>query len=312
MTPEHFLFTEKYRPRNIEDTILPERIKTPFREFVENKNVPNLLLSGGPGVGKTTCARAMLEEIGCNYIMINGSMNGNIDTMRNDVKTFASTVSFTGGRKYVIFDEAENISAAGQASLKAFMEEYSKNCGFIFTCNNKNKIIEPIHSRCSVIDFKINKTDMPEMAKQFFRRCSHILTEEGVEFDKAVLAEFIKKYFPDFRRILNEIQLYSSTGKIDSGILSDLQEVSIKKLMQFLKDRNFSEVRKWAAENSDVDVDTIFRKIYDNASTYIKKNSVPALVLIIGKYQYQHAFVASPEINLVACLTEIMMECDFE
>lgn len=306
---EDFLWVERYRPKTVEDTILPPELKATFQQFVEQKNIPNLILSGSAGVGKTTIARAMLEELGCDYIVINGSMNGNIDTLRNEIRNFASSVSLAGGRKYVILDEADYLNSnSTQPALRNFMEEFSKNCGFILTCNFKNRIIEPLHSRCSVIDFKITRKEIPGLAKDFMKRACAILQKENIEFDKTVVAELIKKFFPDNRRILNELQRYSATGRIDSGILVNLQELSLKNLVEFLKNKDFSNMRKWVAENLDNDADVIFRKIYDQASQYLTKQSIPAVVLIIGKYQYQHGFCADPEINLVCCLTELMIE----
>jgi DNA polymerase III delta prime subunit len=307
-----FLWTEKYRPSKVEDTILPAELKQTFQEFVNQRNVPNLILAGGPGCGKTTIARAMLEELGADYMVINGSMNGNIDTLRNDINGFASSISFTGGRKYVILDEADYLNAnSTQPALRNFMEEFSKNCGFILTCNYKHKIIEPLHSRCSVIDFKITKKDRTQLAQQFLKRICGILTTEGKEFDKAVVAEVILKHFPDWRRVMNELQRYSTTGKIDSGMLATIQEDSYATLVQYLKDKEFTAARKWVAENLDGDADVVYRKLYDSASTYVKPNSVPPLVLLVAKYQYQAAFSADPEVNLMACLTEIMIECEF-
>lgn len=309
---EEFLFTEKYRPRTIADTILPPDLKATFQQFVTNGNMPNLILSGPAGCGKTTVARAMLEEMGSDYIVINGSLTGNIDTLRNEIKSFASSVSFSGGRKYVILDEADGTNASSfQPALRNFMEEYSKNCGFILTCNFKNKIIEPLRSRCSVIDFKFTKADLPALASQFMKRLTVILRAENIEFDKAVLAEVIKKYLPDWRRTINELQKYSASGSIDSGILANVKAVSLKNLMSFLKEKNFTETRKWVAENIDGDSNPVFRQLYDTAYEYVKKPSVPLLVLILARYQYQAAFAADAEINLTACLTEIMMECEF-
>lgn len=309
---EEYLWVEKFRPKTVQDTILPEALKATFQEFVNQGNIPNLLLSGSAGCGKTTIARAMLEELGCDYIVINGSMNGNIDTLRNDIKSFASSVSLSGGRKYVILDEADYLNAnSTQPALRNFMEEFSKNCGFILTCNFKNRIIEPLQSRCSVIDFKISKKEMPVLAMQFMKRVAGILDKQGIEYDKAVVAEVIKKHFPDWRRVLNELQRYSATGRIDSGMLSNLQEASFKSLIGFLKERDFTSMRKWVGENIDSDSVAIFRTLYDTASEYMDKNSVPQLVLILAKYQYQAAFVADHEINLVSCLTEIMIECKF-
>lgn len=312
MMLKEFLWTEVYRPKTIQDTILPDSLKQTFQEFVNQGNIPNLLLSGTAGCGKTTVARAMLEELGCDYMIINGSMNGNIDTLRNEIRSFASGVSLTGGRKYVILDEADYLNAnSTQPALRNFMEEFSKNCGFILTCNFKNRIIEPLHSRCSVVDFKIKKTDLPSLAAQMMKRLVSILQAENVEFDKAVVAELIKKHYPDWRRIINELQRYSATGRIDSGLLANIQETTFKSLIGFMKSKEFTNIRKWAAENIDSDTTAIFRQLYDTSSEYITKNSIPQLVLILAKYQYQAAFVADHEVNLMACLTEIMIECEF-
>jgi DNA polymerase III delta prime subunit len=309
---KEFLWVEKYRPKTIEDTILPADLKATFQQFVDQQNIPNLILSGTAGVGKTTVARAMLEQLGCDYIVINGSMNGNIDTLRNEILNFASTISFTGGRKYVILDEADYLNAnSTQPALRNFMEEFSANCGFILTCNFKNRIIEPLHSRCSVVDFKISKKDMSKLAAEFFKRVQTILSTENVEYDKAVVAEVIKKHFPDWRRVLNELQRYAATGKIDSGILSSIQETSLKELLVLIKDKNFTAVRKWVAETSE-NTDDVFRKLYDISSEYFTSAYIPALVLTIAKYQYQAAFAADHEVNLAACLAEIMIECEFK
>lgn len=309
---KEFLWVEAYRPKTIRETILPDELKNTFQEFVNQGNIPNLLLSGSAGCGKTTVARAMLEELGCDYIVVNGSMYGNIDMLRTDIKQFASTMSLAGGRKYVILDEADYLNAnSTQPALRNFMEEYSKNCGFILTCNFKNRIIEPLHSRCSVIDFKIKKTDLPSLASQMMKRLCQILENENIEYDKAVLAELIKKHYPDWRRCINELQRYSATGKIDSGLLANITEVTFKSLIGFLKEKDFTNTRKWVAENIDSDSTSIFRTLYDTASMYISKNSVPNLVLILAKYQYQQAFVADHEINLMACLTELMIELEY-
>lgn len=309
---DDFLFVEKYRPKTVADTILPDNLKKTFQQFVDQENIPNLILSGSPGVGKTTIAKAMLEELHCDYIVINGSMNGNIDTLRNEIQQFASSVSLQGGRKYVILDEADYLNPnSTQPALRNFMEEYSKNCGFILTCNFKNRIISPLHSRCSTIDFTLQNSDKVQLATEMFKRACSILTTENIEFDKKVVAEVVKKYFPDNRRILNELQKYGSCGKIDTGILQNVQDVSIKTLTSALKEKNFTEVRKWVAQNSDVDSSEIFRTIYDAASEFLTSSSVPQLVLILADYQYKAAFVADPEINMTACLTEIMVNCEF-
>lgn len=308
------LWVEKYRPRTVADTILPKKLKETFQSFVKNKSIPNLILSGGAGVGKTTIARAMLEELGCDYIIINGSMNGNIDTLRTEIQQFASTVSLMGGRKYVILDEADYLNAnSTQPALRNFMEEFSKNCGFILTCNFKNRIITPLHSRCSVIDFKLVNGDKPKMAAEFFSRVKNILNTENIEYDDKVLVEVINKYFPDNRRILNELQRYSATGKIDIGILANLGEESVKSLISYMKDKNFTEVRKWVTFNLDNDTSAIFRNLYNIASEYLNSPSdVAQLILILADYQYKAAFVADPEINLTACFCEIMQNCKFK
>ena len=308
---EEFLWVEKYRPKTVADTILPDDLKKVFQQFVDQKNIPNLILSGTAGVGKTTVAKAMCEELGCDYIIINGSMNGNIDTLRNDISRFASSVSLSGGRKMVILDEADYLNAQStQPALRNFMEEFSANCGFILTCNFVDRIIEPLHSRCSVVKFKIRKSELPELAKQFLRRVCGILDNEGVTYDKAAVVEIIKKHFPDWRRVINELQHYSATGAIDSGILRNFSDDSLKKLISFMKDKNFTAVRKWVAE-SDMDTNEFFRAFYDKAETYLVAGSIPMLVLHLAKYQYQNSFAADPEINLVACLTEIMADCTF-
>lgn len=309
---EEFLWVEKYRPKTIEDTILPVDLKATFQQFVDQKNIPNLILSGSAGVGKTTVARAMLEQLGCDYIIINGSMNGNIDTLRNEILSFASSVSLQGGRKYVILDEADYLNAnSTQPALRNFMEEFSRNCGFILTCNFKNRIIEPLHSRCSVIDFKISKKDMAKLAMQFMKRVNFILNTENVKYESAVIAEVIQKHFPDWRRVLNELQRYSATGNIDSGILANMQETSIRELIALMKDKNFTEVRKWVRNNLDTDVNVLYNEFYDSASQYFTPDSVPMLVLHIATYQYQNAFSANPEINFSAFCAHVMFDLEF-
>ena len=306
-----FLWVEKYRPRTINDTILPDELKQTFQQFVDQDNIPNLLLSGGPGVGKTTIARAMCEQLNVDYIVINGSMNGNIDTLRTEIKDFASTISFTGSRKYVILDEADYLNPQStQPALRNFMEEYSKNCGFILTCNFKNRIIDPLHSRCSVIDFKINGKDKASMASQLFKRVKAILSDENVSYDQKTLAELITLYFPDFRRVINELQRYSVTGSIDSGILAN-HSSNIKDLVGILKSKKFVDMRKWIADHKDMDTAQLYRQLYDNASQYVKPQSVPQLVVTLADYQYKAAFVADHEINNVACMTELMMEVEW-
>lgn len=309
---QNFLWTEKYRPKTISDTILSSELKSIFQNFVDQKNIPNLILSGTPGIGKTTVAKAMLEELDCDYIVINGSLNRNIDTLRNEVLEFASTISFKGTRKYVILDEADYLNAnSTQPALRNFMEEFSKNCGFILTCNFKNRIIEPLQSRCSIIDFKINKKDIPKLASCFFKKIQTILDKEKIEYDKNVIVELINIHFPDWRRIINEIQRYSAIGKIDSGILINLQDISLKELISLIKNKNYSGMRNWVYSNSDMDINELYRKFYDQAYDIIDKDSVPILVMTIAKYQYQQSFAANPDINFMAFLTEIMVECNF-
>lgn len=307
-----FLWVEKYRPNTIADTILPVELKTVFQKYVEQKNVPNLMLAGDAGIGKTTVARAMLEELDCDYIVINGSMNGNIDTLRNDIQNFASSMSLTGKRKYVILDEADYLNPnSTQPALRNFMEEFSKNCGFILTCNFKNRIIAPLHSRCAVIDFKIPNDEIPKLAMQFMKRVINILNAENVEYDKNVIVQIIQKYFPDWRRVINELQRYSAIGKIDTGILANFQAESIDELIDLMKDKNYTGMRNWVGGNVDKDVNNLFRQFYDQSTKHFKMSSVPSLVLLIGKYQYQAAFTADPEINFMAFLTECMIELDF-
>jgi DNA polymerase III delta prime subunit len=309
---ENFLWVEKYRPKKIDDTILPADLKSTFQKFVADGNIPNLLLSGSAGVGKTTVAMAMLEEVGAEYTIINGSMNGNIDTLRNDILQFASSISLVGGRKYVILDEADYLNPnSTQPALRNFMEEFSRNCGFILTCNFKNRIIEPLHSRCSVIEFNIGKNDKAKLAMQFLKRVENILSIEGVEYDKAVVAEVIMKHFPDWRRVLNELQRYAATGKIDSGILVNFEEESYKGLVELLRDKNFTGMRKWVDTNP-IDQTTLYRKFYETSAEYMSPQGVAQLVLLLGRYQYQAAFVADPTINVAAFLTEVMMKCEFE
>jgi len=310
---QDYLWVEKYRPKTVEDTILPADLKATFQQFVDQKNVPNLILTGGPGVGKTTIAKAMLEELGCTYIVINGSMNGNIDTLRNEIKNFASTVSFSGGRKYVILDEADYLNPQStQPALRNFMEEFSANCGFILTCNFLNRIIAPLHSRCSVVQFKISNSDKPKLAGRFMKRVTGILEKENVEFEEKVVAELIMKHFPDWRRVINELQRYSATGKIDTGILANISQDNYKSLIERMKAKDFSGIRKWVAENLDNEPSALFRKIFDTANEYVDPNSVPKLVLHMADYQYKSAFVADQEINFVAFLTEVMVDCEFK
>ena len=311
-----FLWVEKYRPKKIQDCILSEDLKQTFLEFVKKKEIPNLLLSGTAGTGKTTVARALCEEIGADYIIINGSDEGRqIDTLRNKIKNFASTISLTkeANHKVVIIDEADYMNAESvQPALRNFIETFFNNCRFIFTCNYKNKIIPALHSRCTVIDFRIVNGQKVKTANQFLQRLANILTEEKIEFDKKVLAELIQKHYPDFRRTINELQRYSVRGKIDSGILFSLSEANSKELMNNLKDKNFNEVRKWVIQNLDKEPSSLFTDIYDNLYNFLDPKSIPQAILIIAGYQYKAAFVADQEINMVACLTEIMANCNFK
>jgi len=309
---EHLLWTEKYRPKTVEDCILPESIKNTFLEYVNRKEIPNLLLSGSAGVGKTTIARALCEEVGCDYIVINGSDESGIDVLRNKIKNYASSISFTGGRKVIIIDEADYLNPnSTQPALRGAIEEFSSNCSFIFTCNFKNRIIDPIHSRCAVIDFKINGSKA-KMASQLFKRIEWVLKEEGVTYDKEVVAAVITKHFPDNRRILNELQRYSVSGTIDKGILTSVSDVQLGELIKGLKEKDFAAARKWVTNNLDNDPVKIYRKLYDSLYESLKSQSVPQMVVILARYQYQAAFVADHEINMIACLTEIMMDCEFK
>ena len=310
-----FIWVEKYRPTTIDECILPKTIKKTFQDFVERGEIPNMLLSGPPGIGKTTVAKALCHQLGSDYYVINGSDEGRfLDTVRNSAKNFASTVSLTSDSKHkvIIIDEADNTTSDVQLLLRASIEEFSKNCRFIFTCNYKNKIIDPLHSRCSVVDFSVNKKDKPTIAAQFFARLNSILEEEKVEADRKVLAELINKHFPDWRRVLNECQRYAVSGKIDSGILAAFSDVAVNDLIKNLKQKNFSEVRKWVVTNMDNDTSVLLRRIYDSLYDSLEHSSIPAAVLIIAKYQFQIAFVADQEINLLAALTEIMVECEFK
>ena len=310
---DEVLWVERYRPRVIDDAILPQRTKDTFNKYVSDGSVPNLLLTGGPGVGKTTVAKAMLEELGCDYIVKNGSLNVGIDTLRYEISSFASAVSFSGGRKYVIFDEADYLNAANvQPALRNFIEEYSKNCGFIFTCNYKNRLIEPLRSRLSEVDFSIENSDKPKLAAQFFKRIVAILKQEEVDFDQKVVAKVIERHFPDFRRVLTELQSYAASGKIDEGIFVNLKQESIDHLFELLKAKNFTEMRKWVAGNSDQDTNEMFRAIYDAAIERVELRSMPGFVVTLADYMYKANFVADPEINLVAFLTEIMIEVTFK
>jgi DNA polymerase III delta prime subunit len=309
---EQMLWVEKYRPKTIEECILPESIKATFQEYVNKKQIPNLLLSGTAGVGKTTIARALCEEVGCDYIIINGSDESGIDTFRTKIKNYASSISFSGGRKVIIIDEADYLNPnSTQPALRGAIEEFSSNCSFIFTCNYKNRIIEPIHSRCSVIDFRLSN-NKAKMAALFFKRVEYILRLENIEFSKEVVAAVVTKHFPDNRRILNEIQRYSISGSIDKGLLGNTGEIQIKELIKALREKDFGSCRKWVTQNLDNDASQIFRALYDNLYDLLTASSVPQLVLILARYQYQSAFVSDLEINITACLTEIMIDVEFK
>ena len=310
-----FLWVEKYRPKTIEECILPSETKKTFLGFMSKGEVPNLLLSGPAGCGKTTVAKALCEELGADYYVINGSDEGRfLDTVRNQAINFASTVSITSGAKHkvIIIDEADNTTHDVQLLLRANIEDFYGNCRFIFTCNFKNKIIEPLHSRCAVVDFSIRGKQKQEIAVEFFKRLNVILEKERVEYDKKVIVELINKHFPDWRRVLNECQRYSANGKIDTGILATFSDVSLNDLLKNMKQKNFSEVRKWVVDNLDNDPAMLLRRVYDSLYTSLKNVSIPAAVLIVAKYQYQVAFVADQEINILAALTEIMVECEFK
>jgi len=310
-----FVWVEKYRPKTIDECILPDSIKKTFQDFLIAGEIPHMLLSGPPGIGKTTVAKALCNQLGVDYYVINGSDEGRfLGTVRNNAKNFASTVSLTGESKHkvIIIDEADNTTSDVQLLLRASIEEFSRNCRFIFTCNYKNKIIAPLHSRFTTIDFVVNKKDKPSIAAQFFARINQILDKENIESDKKVVAELINKYFPDWRRVLNECQRYSVSGKIDSGILAAFTDVKVDELTKNLKEKNFPSVRKWVVDNLDNDPTVLMRHVYDALYSTLKNTSIPAAVLIIARYSYQIAFVADQEINLLACLTEIMVECEFK
>jgi len=312
---DNFLWVEKWRPKKVEDCILPEDTKKTFLDFIEKGEIPNLLLSGPPGIGKTTIAKALCNELGADYYVINGSDEGRfLDTVRNQAKNFASTVSLQGNdrHKVIIIDEADNTGNDVQLLLRANIEAFYNNCRFIFTCNYKNKIIEPLHSRCAVIDFTIKGKQRVQLAGSFFQRLQSILDAEKIEYDQKVVAELVSKHFPDFRRVLNECQRYSTGGKIDSGILASFSDISVNELIKNLKDKNFTEVRKWVVSNLDNDASSLLRRIYDATFDCLSPQSIPAAVLVIAKYQYQCAFVADQEVNLLAALTEIMCECEFK
>ena len=309
---EHLLWTEKYRPQTIEDCILPKRLKEVFQQYASQKQIPNLLLTGSAGVGKTTVAKALCQEAGCDYLVINGSDESGIDTFRVKIKNYASSMSFTGGRKVIIIDEADYLNPnSTQPALRSAIEEFASNCSFIFTCNYKNRIIEPLHSRMAVIEFGLKNGEKMKMATEFLKKTEFILQTEKIEFDKRVVAELVTKHFPDFRRVINELQRYSQLGKIDVGVLAQVADVSITEIVKYIKDKDFGAVRKWVATN-EIDPTTFFRKLYDNLYDFLKPHSIPQVILILADYQYKQAFVVDQEINTVACLIQIMAEGDFK
>ena len=314
MAKDSLLWYEKYRPATISECILSDSIKGTLSDLTKDGKVPNLLLSGSAGVGKTTVARALCEQTNSDYIIINGSDEGRmIDTLRTKMTQFCSTISLSGSsRKVVIIDEADYSNPDSvQPAMRGFIEKFAENCSFIFTCNYKNRIIEPIHSRCAVVDFVLSKDEKPEIASKFMERCKHILSSENIDYDERVVAQLINKHFPDFRRVINELQRYSSSGNIDSGILANIGELNLDQLISSLREKNFQNMRKWVATNVDNDPATVYRKIYDKLYEVLEKSSIPQAVLIIASYQYKSAFVADQEINLVACLIELMAECEF-
>ena len=308
-----FLWVEEYRPKTIDDCILPQSLKTLFQSFIDKGEISNMLFSGTPGVGKTTVAKALCEQMNCDWIMINGSEEGGIDVLRNKIKNFASTVSLSGGKKVVILDEADYLNPQStQPALRGFVEEFHKNCRFILTCNFKNRIIEPLHSRFSNIEFRINKKDKPKLASQLMDRAIYILKEQNIEYEDKALVGLITKHFPDFRKLINELQRYSVSGAIDAGVLVNISDENLKTLTAHLKAKEFGDMRKWVVNNLDNDPVKIFRKIYDSLNTSLQPETIPHAILIIADYQYKSAFVADQEINLVACLTEIMSQVKFK
>jgi len=313
MSTTDFLWVEEYRPKTIDDCILPQSLKTLFQSFIEKGEISNMLFSGTPGVGKTTVAKALCEQMNCDWIMINGSEEGGIDVLRNKIKNFASTVSLSGGKKVVIIDEADYLNPQStQPALRGFIEEFHANCRFILTCNFKNRIIDPLHSRFSNIEFRVNPKDKPRLASKLFERAVFILKEQNVDYEEKVLAELIKKHFPDFRKLINELQRYSVSGAIDAGILVNVSDENLKTLVSHLKSKEFGDMRKWVVNNLDNDPVKIFRKIYDSMYDNLQPETIPHAVLIIADYQYKSAFVADQEINLVACLTELMSQVKFK
>lgn len=310
---DQVIWAEKYRPKTIDDTILPKGLKTTLQYAITDGQIQNMIFAGSAGIGKTTAAKAICEQLGADYIVINASMKGNIDTLRVEIQNFASTVSFSGGRKYVILDEADHLNAQStQPALRNFMDQFAHNCGFILTCNLPNMIIEPLRSRCPVVNFNATGEDRTAIAKGFFDRVLSILDQENIQYEKAVVAQVIKENFPDFRRTLNLLQRYSATGQIDTGILVDLNDKIYEELISFMKDKDIKGIRRWCGEHSDIDCNTIFEHVYNTAYRYFTDGCVPAVIVTIGKYQYQHAFVANPEINIAACLIELAIEGSYK
>lgn len=310
---EEFLWVEAYRPKTVEDCILPDRIKETFKQYISNKKIPNIMLTGGPGIGKTTAAIAMCEEIGMNYMKINSSDERGIGILRDKIVVYASTMSLTGGPKVIILDEADYLTNVAQAALRGTIEDFSHNCTFILTCNFKSKLIDAIHSRMAIIDFNLQKDEKPKMAAMFFRRLKQILTTEKVTFDSPTLIKIIERYFPDYRRTLNELQKLSVFGHIDEKTISEMAEIrNVESLIGYLKNEDFAAMKKWVTDNGDVDHSTIFRKVYDSLYDYMEASTIPLAIAIIARYQYQAAFVLDQEINLVACFAELMVECTFK
>lgn len=310
---EEILYVEKYRPHKIEDCILPDRMKNSFKEYVINKKIPNLMLTGPAGCGKTTVARALCEEVGCEYLFINSSEERGIDTLRTKIKSYASTIPLVGGRKVIILDESDYITPEAQAALRGAIEEFSHVCSFIFTCNFKARLISALHSRCSVIDFTLSNNEKPKMASQMLKRLEQIMKEENIQYDKKVLVKIVERYFPDYRRTLNELQRYCVSGNIDVSIIPQLENVHrFGDLMKSLKEKDFTSMRKWVVTNSDIDIGRIYKTIYDELYEYLKEESIPLAVIILAKYDYQSAFVSNQELNLVACLTELMVDCEIK
>jgi DNA polymerase III delta prime subunit len=308
---DHILWVEKYRPSKIADCVLPDKIKETFQSFADKKEIPNLLLAGGPGIGKTTVAKALCEEVGCDYIVINGSDDRGIATMQTTVKNYATSMSLSGGRKVIIIDEADNLTIDAQKSLRGMIEDVSKNCSFIFTCNFKNKIMEALHSRCTTVDFKLNGSKQ-KVAAAFFKRVEYILELEGVQYSKEVVANIITKYFPDNRRVLNELQRYSVSGIIDVGALGSLSDFGVSELIKSIKEKKLSDARKWVVNNIDNDLSAMFRKLYDGLYEQLKPNSIPQMIVIIGNWQYRGAFMPDNEITMMSCISELMVELEFK